>query len=175
MHPWSNGTGMFRKLTFGIGLFAGLLACSPKRHYQGSVDPGWHHGWDQYRNHVAYGFGDRAGSFFAGTCDRYPIFALLNGDYGWSGRTFVLTVDRKSWKRDIFYGTDGGGLMLDDPRFAEVFAKAKNRITFRVDNGWTREMKPAPELAQFVDQCRSLRVRDPEAIGRMPTANDRNH
>jgi hypothetical protein len=127
--------------------------------------PGWEYKRDKYRNVAIFHFVDGEGTEFSGVCDIGPIFMLTGGNYPSGSETFDLTIDDRTWTLRVFKGRHGRGLPIDDPTFADRFARARNRITIRV-GAWNRALKPAPELAWFVEQCRSMRKRDPGAIGK---------
>ena len=131
------------------------------------VDPGWHHAWDEYRNYVSYGFTDVSHTAFLGACDREPIFRLMNGDYRFQAKSFLLTIDSRTWKLDAFQGIHGRFLPVEGRDMVEALRTAKRSIRFTVDDGWSREFKPASDLSQMIEQCRSLRRVDPDAMGRL--------
>jgi len=137
------------------------------------VDPGWHRSWDEYRNYVSYGFTDQSHTAFVGACDKEPVFGLKNGDYSSQAKSFLLTVDDRTWRLDAFQGMHGRSLPVEGSEIVEALRAAKRLIRFTVDDGWTREFKPAPDLSQMIEQCRSLRRVDPDAMGRLAHLGDR--
>jgi hypothetical protein len=147
-------------------VFAVIVTACQQQPTKFSVDPGWQITWDPYRNFVRYGFGDASGAYFWGMCDRFPFFGVSDGNYGIGVSTFKLIIDGKSWDLQAFQGEHGRGLIVADPAFADRFATAKSDITFITDDGWKRSFRPAPELGRFIQECRSLRQRDPDAMGR---------
>jgi hypothetical protein len=142
------------------------IAACDQHPVKAHIDPGWQVTWQPVRNFVTYGFGDASGTYFSGICDIHPVFVLLRGGYGSGVSKFKLTIDGQSWTLNAFQGEHSRGLFVDDPSFADRFANAKNDITFETDDGWKRSFRPAPELARFIQECRSLRQRDPDATGR---------
>ena len=140
-------------------------ACKDKR-MQYPPDPGWHYHWTEYRNEFRYGLNDGGDTEFVGYCDSGPVFLLKNGNWSFAPKSFTLSIDDRSWQLEYHQLQHGYALVIDDPALADRFAEAKRLIKFRANDGWERSFDPAPELSRFVDECRSLRNVDPDAMGR---------
>jgi hypothetical protein len=124
--------------------------------------PHWEYQHDSSNNWVAYYFGDRGQTVLWGDCDRRPGFSLVGGDYSRAG---PIEVDIDGQRQSFPLETDGGAhgvemQILDEPTLADRLAAARHHITIRI-SGWTRSLKPAPELALFVEQCRQIRLANP--------------
>lgn len=145
-----------------------LLACSAckEKSEQYSPDPGWHYRWTPYRNEVRYGLNDGGETEFVGYCGSVPVFILRDGNWPFATKSFTLNIDGRSWQLAYHQLEHGKALVIDNAALADRFAKAKRLITFRANNGWERRFRPAPELSRFVDECRSLRMVDPDALAR---------
>jgi hypothetical protein len=141
-----------------------LAGCSSDNGQQSKRAAGWTMSRDKYRNAVFYRFADKAGTRFIGICDSRPVFGLYGGDYPTSSK-FTLRVDGKNWEIAAFDGADGRSLPIFEPLFAEIFRNAKWQITFRVGKNWVRSFTPSPLLKNFVDECRAMRLKDPDALG----------
>jgi hypothetical protein len=148
-----------------ISFLLALTACSSEETKEFTRSPGWTTSLDKYRNDVFFRFADASDTTFSGICDSRPVFGLYGGDYPALPERFTLTIDRESWELDAFQGEHGRSLPIDDPRFVELFRGAKQRISFRVGPSWERSFRPSPLLRAFIDKCRAMRIRDPEANG----------
>jgi len=142
-----------------------LAGCSNEQAKKFSRAPGWTTSLDKYRNGVFFRFADPSDTTFSGICDSRPVFGLYGGDYPAFSERFTLTIDRQSWDLSAFQGEHGRSLPVDDPQFVDLFRAAKQRISFRVGPNWVRSFRPSPLLRAFVDKCRVMRIRDPEANG----------
>lgn len=149
-----------------VGLFLVALvvsACSADR-----PDPpesiGWSSKTDLYRTSLFYYFGDPSHTRFTATCDAFPVFAILGGDYVDKTGTFRLIIDDHSWDFRSWAGEHGRALIIQDPHFADAFASARKQVVFRVGD-WQRSFKPTSQLANFVAKCRAMREIDPDADG----------
>jgi len=150
---------------FGLIVLALVVsACSAGSSNPPNAKIGWSSKSDLYRISLFYYFGDRSGTRFAATCDAFPIFAILDGNYVNETGTFRLIIDDHSWDLQSWAGEHGRGLLIDEPQFADAFANARKRVIFRVGN-WRRSFKPTPQLASFIAKCRAMRKIDPDADG----------
>lgn len=152
-------------LRMALCLMFVLASCSNEKKENSVRAPGWTAYLDKYRNAVFFRFADRADTTFNGVCDSRPFFALYGGDYPDWSESFTLTIDRQSWNLSAFQGEHGRSLPVDDPQFVDLFRNAKQRISFRVGPNWVRSFRPSPLLRAFIDKCRAMRIRDPEAMG----------
>ena len=89
---------------------------------------------------------------FAGWCERGPAYLLKGGDYK-HAHEFDLTVDDKSWTLPVTRHAHGRYLRVGPNDASAAIGNAKERIVFRVGD-WRREIRPAPEIAQFASSCR---------------------
>jgi hypothetical protein len=87
----------------------------------------------------------------AGWCEGGAAYLLKGGDYKHAGE-FVLTVDDKSWTLPVTRHAHGHYLRFGPNDASAAIATAKERIAFQVGN-WRREIKPAPEIAEFASNC----------------------
>jgi hypothetical protein len=113
-------------------------------------------------NWINYYFGDSGHTYLWGECAWKPVFALMGGDFA-AGKPIDVDIDghHQSFPLSTYFGAHGIRLQpLDDPSLADRLAAAKRHITIRVGN-WTRSVKPAPELALFVNQCRQIHSTNP--------------
>lgn len=148
-----------------ICLLLALAGCSSEPTKKFIRPPGWTTSLDKYRNGVFFRFADASDTTFSGMCDSRPVFSLNGGDYPLHSKRFTLTIDERAWELSAFQGEHGRSLPVDDARFVDILRGAKQRITFRVGQNWTRSFRPSPLLRAFVDKCRAMRIRDPEADG----------
>lgn len=148
-----------------ICLILALIGCSSEQTKTFTRAPGWTTSLDKYRNGVFFRFADTSDTTFSGICDSRPVFGLYGGDYPLFAEWFTLTIDGRAWELRAFQGQHGRSLPVDDPQFVELLRSAKQRISFRVGRNWVRSFRPSPLLRAFVDECRAMRIRDPDADG----------
>jgi hypothetical protein len=129
-----------------------LLACSPAQPVQEQVRKGWDYSEGPHRNSFRYHFGDEAGTYFAGTCNAGPGYALMNGDYSDTDR-FRLIVDGRQWTLPAFRGVHGRSLIIGDaPQVTAAIAAARREIRFEIGR-WSRALEPAPMIRKFAARC----------------------
>jgi len=98
------------------------------------------------------------------------VFGVHNGSYGDYVKAFV-TIDGKTWSLKVAEGIESHALLAyDQPQIVEALRTARRLIRFKTDDGWSREFRPAPELAQMIDQCRSILEADHVAMAKSVAA-----
>jgi hypothetical protein len=149
--------GDVRGLLIAALAMALLPACQDRSQAQeapaprATVAPGGESGWHLVRSEgrltLVYPFPDGTTQFL-GLCDERPVFSYLIGE-GPDGEPSVV-VDGVRLKPEGV----SSALFLDKPEDVERIARAKASITVELP-GWRRELKPSPDIARFVAQCRA--------------------
>ena len=137
-------------------------------------DAGWHYTRYGGKPGVYYGFGPREVAI-VGTCDAFPIFSLVGGDYRMNVKRFTVAADGWRQEFDAFQGEHGrslplvsGGISVEDQRIASVafeerLSRAHSQIAIVTDDGWQRALPPSPMVGRFAHECVSWRKKYPNA------------
>lgn len=122
-----------------------------------AVPAGWSSGRDPSGgDYLHYSWGDSSGALFSAICEGHPVILLDGGDYAAGATTFELLVDDQRWELETFENEMGRALFVDVPAIIDRIASAERRIAFRVGT-WSRELRPDPRIAAFINACRSGR------------------
>jgi hypothetical protein len=142
------------RLPISIIALLGLASCHQREADQETQ------GWQlmpssgAYEGNLTFNFADGQKTAFVARCNGSPWFMLYGGDYSNEPDYFTLNVDGHSWTLHVSRSEHGRGLFVDTAGPANAVAAATRRIEFQVGN-WKRDIRPGPELAKFVQACKS--------------------
>ncbi|MGH6614619.1 hypothetical protein [Sphingomonas sp.] len=167
-----------------IATLAAVTACDRQTSFsnapvQRGWEAGWHYTWGNGSPRAYYGFGPPQ-MVFGGTCQEYPLFLLLGGDYGARVASFTVEIDGKKQEFPAFKGAHERSLLLT-PKAADAatdlamkslaqrLASARTPIVITTDDGWTRSVPPSPMIARFNQECISWRARQDAQAAAVPS------